>query len=57
MTNQLTLRTATEGRTIAVVGDVYRFMATGEDTKAGLTQDLLTGKVRVNLDEAEEVAP
>ena len=32
MTHQPTLRTPTEGRTIAVVGDVYRFMATGEDT-------------------------
>lgn len=29
---QLTLRTPAEGRTIAVVGDVYRFLATGEDT-------------------------
>lgn len=27
-----TLRTPAEGRTIAVVGDVYRFLATGEDT-------------------------
>lgn len=27
-----TLRRPTEGRTIAVVGDVYRFLATGEDT-------------------------
>src|SRR6202790_1251368 len=27
-----TLRTPTQGRTIAVVGDVYRFLATGEDT-------------------------
>ncbi len=27
-----TLRTHAEGRTIAVVGDVYRFLATGEDT-------------------------
>jgi quercetin dioxygenase-like cupin family protein len=27
-----TLRKPTEGRTVAVVGDVYRFMATGEDT-------------------------
>jgi quercetin dioxygenase-like cupin family protein len=26
------LRQATEGRTIAVVGDVYRFLATGDDT-------------------------
>ena len=27
-----TIRTPTEGRTIAVVGDVYRFLATGDDT-------------------------
>src|SRR5882724_1421335 len=27
-----TLRSPAEGRTIAVVGDVYRFLATGEDT-------------------------
>jgi len=27
-----TLRSQTEGRTVAVVGDVYRFLATGEDT-------------------------
>lgn len=27
-----TLRTPTEGRTVAVVGDVYRFLATGADT-------------------------
>lgn len=27
-----TLRTSDEGRTIAVVGDVYRFLATGDDT-------------------------
>jgi quercetin dioxygenase-like cupin family protein len=27
-----TIRRLTEGRTIAVVGDVYRFLATGEDT-------------------------
>lgn len=27
-----TLRTPGEGRTLAVVGDVYRFLATGEDT-------------------------
>ena len=32
MTHQPTLRKHTEGRTIAVVGDVYRFLATGEDT-------------------------
>ena len=30
--HQLTLRRPTEGRTVAVVGDVYRFLATGEDT-------------------------
>ena len=27
-----TIRTPNEGRTIGVVGDVYRFLATGEDT-------------------------
>ena len=27
-----TIRTTAQGRTIAVVGDVYRFLATGEDT-------------------------
>ena len=27
-----TLKKPTEGRTIAVVGDVYRFLAIGEDT-------------------------
>jgi len=32
MKHQLTLRPPSEGRTIAVVGDVYRFLATGEDT-------------------------
>src|SRR5271167_5161841 len=32
MIHQPTLRTPTQGRTIAVVGDVYRFLATGEDT-------------------------
>src|SRR5438128_9535887 len=32
MTHHPTLRTPTEGRTIAVVGDVYRFLATGDDT-------------------------
>lgn len=31
-THQPILRTTAEGRTIAVVGDVYRFLATGEDT-------------------------
>ena len=32
MTHRPTLRTPTEGRTIAVVGDIYRFLATGDDT-------------------------
>jgi mannose-6-phosphate isomerase-like protein (cupin superfamily) len=32
MTHQPTLRIPKEGRTVAVVGDVYRFLATGEDT-------------------------
>ncbi len=32
MTHQPTLRTPAEGRTIAVVGDVYRFLATGDET-------------------------
>jgi quercetin dioxygenase-like cupin family protein len=32
VTNQPTLRKPGDGRTIAVVGDVYRFLATGEDT-------------------------
>jgi quercetin dioxygenase-like cupin family protein len=33
-----TLRTPAEGRTIAVVGDVYRFLATGEDTDGRYAQ-------------------
>ncbi len=32
MNHPPTIRKPREGRTIAVVGDVYRFMATGEDT-------------------------
>jgi mannose-6-phosphate isomerase-like protein (cupin superfamily) len=32
LTRQPILRTPTEGRTIAVVGDVYRFLATGDET-------------------------
>lgn len=32
MTHKPVLREKTKGRTVAVVGDVYRFMATGEDT-------------------------
>jgi quercetin dioxygenase-like cupin family protein len=32
MTHRPTLRTTAEGRTISVVGDVYRFLATGDDT-------------------------
>ena len=31
-TRQPTIRKPNEGRTIAVVGDIYRFLATGEDT-------------------------
>jgi quercetin dioxygenase-like cupin family protein len=32
MTHPLTFRKIDEGRTIAVVGDVYRFLATGDET-------------------------
>src|SRR5437660_6408807 len=32
MTHGPTLRGPGQGRTVAVVGDVYRFLATGEDT-------------------------
>ena len=32
MMHQPTIRQPGEGRTIAVVGDVYRFLATGDDT-------------------------
>ena len=32
MTHKPVLRQMTEGRTVAVVGDVYRFLATGDDT-------------------------
>lgn len=32
MTHPPTLRKSDEGRTIAVVGDVYRFLATGDET-------------------------
>src|SRR5450432_2548869 len=32
MAHRLTLKQPGEGRTIAVVGDVYRFLATGDDT-------------------------
>ena len=38
MTHPFTLRRPTEGRTIAVVGDVYRFLATGEDTNGTYAQ-------------------
>ena len=34
MIDRPTLRRPSEGRTIAVVGDVYRFLATGEDTNS-----------------------
>src|SRR4051794_28215140 len=32
VTHQPTVRKSAQGRTVAVVGDVYRFLATGEDT-------------------------
>src|SRR5436190_382406 len=32
MTRQPTLRPTTQGRTITVVGDIYRFLATGAET-------------------------
>ncbi|MCY2967284.1 MAG: cupin domain-containing protein [Planctomycetota bacterium] len=32
MPHPRTLKTTSEGRTVAVVGDVYRFLATGEET-------------------------
>jgi quercetin dioxygenase-like cupin family protein len=38
MTQQPTLQKPTEGRAIAVVGDVYRFLATGEDTDGRYAQ-------------------
>ena len=37
MINHPTIRNPAEGRTIAVVGDVYRFLATGEDTNGKYT--------------------
>lgn len=38
MTNPATIRTASDGRTIAVVGDVYRFLATGAETNGRYAQ-------------------
>ena len=38
MGQQPTLRNPTEGRTIAVTGDVYRFLATAEDTDGRYAQ-------------------
>jgi len=38
MTQRPTLKKPSEGRTIAVVGDVYRFLATGEDTNGKYAQ-------------------
>ena len=32
MSNKPTINTPPQGRTIGIVGDVYRFLATGEDT-------------------------
>jgi quercetin dioxygenase-like cupin family protein len=37
MTHQPTLRKPTEGRTIAIFGDVYRFLATGAETDGKYT--------------------
>jgi mannose-6-phosphate isomerase-like protein (cupin superfamily) len=37
MSRRPTLRQPTEGRTIAVVGDVYRFLVTGDDTHGTYT--------------------
>src|SRR5689334_2800821 len=37
MIRQSTVRKPTEGRTIALVGDVYRFLATGKDTNGKYT--------------------
>jgi len=38
MTRRPTLKKPSEGRTIAVVGDVYRFLATGDDTNGKYSQ-------------------
>lgn len=38
MTHAPTLRKSTEGRTLAIVGDVYRFLATGADTDGSYAQ-------------------
>ena len=38
MTRPFALRRPDEGRTIAVVGDVYRFLATGEETNGKYAQ-------------------
>jgi quercetin dioxygenase-like cupin family protein len=38
MPNRPTVRKQSEGRTIAVVGDVYRFLATGEETNGKYAQ-------------------
>src|SRR5215831_4395134 len=32
MTNKPTINTPPQGRTVAVVGDIYRFLATGEES-------------------------
>ena len=37
MTQKPTIRTPIEGRTVAVVGDVYRFLATSEETNGKYT--------------------
>jgi len=38
MSHPFTLRKSTEGQTIAMVGDVYRFVAKGEDTNGKYAQ-------------------
>jgi hypothetical protein len=58
MPHQPTLRTPTEGRTIAVVGDVYRFLATGDDTngKYALWEAIVPpGPARIKLIEESEL--
>jgi len=38
MPHTSTLRSASEGQTLAVVGDIYRFLATGDDTNGTYAQ-------------------
>lgn len=39
MTHDPILRIATQGRAVAVVGDIYRFLATGEESFQSRRQD------------------